>query len=330
MRLIEQFGQVATSPHVAALHERRVAAPIEQQDALLPLREAIGERRLELVADDEPQPVGRVALGGRVARFARGSRRSTTSTDRQPRLADALGQREQRVLARSSRVHPALEARRRAAEDDDRALVARAHDRHFARVVARRLALLVARLVLLVDDDGAEVASGAKIAERAPTAMRLRPSRSASHSSYRSPSLSALCSTAIWSPNTARKRSTVCGVSAISGTSTIAVFPSLEHDAAEQLDVDERLAAAGDAVQEEHVAGRGRRRALERVALRRRGRVPAPLLVSRARRTDRATTISSSIVTIPALDQRSASTDGENFELLGEMLDRRASAERSR
>src|SRR5690348_16882798 len=61
-------------------------------------------------------------------------------------------QLEQRVLPRH-RVHPALEARRRAPEHRDRALELRPHDRRLARVVARRLSLLVARLVLLVDDE---------------------------------------------------------------------------------------------------------------------------------------------------------------------------------
>ena len=89
---------------------------------------------------------------------------------RQPRLADALGQRQQRVLP-ARRIHPALETRRRASEHDDRALVARAHDRHLARVIARRFALLVARLVLFVDDDRAEVARAAR---RSPSARRRR------------------------------------------------------------------------------------------------------------------------------------------------------------
>ena len=70
--------------------------------------------------------------------------------------ADALGQREQRVLARCafvqlSRLGVALPSTTTAPS------CSRAHDRHLARVIARRLALLVARLVLLVDDDRAEV-----------------------------------------------------------------------------------------------------------------------------------------------------------------------------
>ena len=52
---------------VGALNERRVAAPIEQENALLALRQPIGQRLLELLADDEPQPVGRVARSQPVA-----------------------------------------------------------------------------------------------------------------------------------------------------------------------------------------------------------------------------------------------------------------------
>src|SRR3982751_2653655 len=75
---------------------------------------------------------------------------------RQARAAGAVGQREQLVLAGRG-VRPALQARRRAAQYHHRPFRARAHDRDLARVVARRLALLVARLVLLVHDDRAEV-----------------------------------------------------------------------------------------------------------------------------------------------------------------------------
>ena len=75
---------------------------------------------------------------------------------REAPTADALGKRQQMVLA-ALRVHPALEARRGAAKDDDRALGAGADDRDLACVIAWCFALLVARLVLLVDDDRAEI-----------------------------------------------------------------------------------------------------------------------------------------------------------------------------
>ena len=67
--------------------------------------------------------------------------------------------------------------------------------------------------------------TGANTLERAPTTMRFAPLRSARHASNRSPSESAECSTATRSPKWLRKRATVCGVSAISGTSTIAPRP---------------------------------------------------------------------------------------------------------
>ncbi len=83
------------------------------------------------------------------------------------------------------------------------------------------------------------------------------------------------------SPNAARKRSTACGVSAISGTSTIALFAAPFDDLLEQLDVDERLAAAGDAAQQEGRAGLGREERGDRLALRGGGHV-------RGRARDRA------------------------------------------
>ena len=68
--------------------------------------------------------------------------------------------------------------------------------------------------------------TGAKIAERAPTATRRVPSLSSCQASARSPSDNPLWSTATSSPNAPRNRLTVWGVSAISGTSTIAPAPA--------------------------------------------------------------------------------------------------------
>ena len=72
--------------------------------------------------------------------------------------------------------------------------------------------------------------TGANTADRAPMAMRARPCRILCHSSCRSPADKWLCNTATsvcCGPelNRALKRSTVCGVSEISGTSTIAPWP---------------------------------------------------------------------------------------------------------
>ena len=68
-------------------------------------------------------------------------------------------------------------------------------------------------------------ATGANTADRAPTTMRASPRAMRSRSSRRSASDSAECRIAIRSPNRAVKRPTVWGVSAISGTRTIAPRP---------------------------------------------------------------------------------------------------------
>ena len=73
---------------------------------------------------------------------------------------------------------------------------------------------------------------GAKIAERAPTTIRASPLAIRSRSSRRSASVSPEWRIATESPKRARKRPTVCGASAISGTSTI--VPSPRSSAAAQ------------------------------------------------------------------------------------------------
>src|SRR5207302_1065782 len=59
-------------------------------------------------------------------------------------------------------IRPAFKRRRRAAEYNDCALEARTHDRDFTRVISRRLALLVTRLVFFVDGYCAEVCEGSE------------------------------------------------------------------------------------------------------------------------------------------------------------------------
>jgi hypothetical protein len=65
---------------------------------------------------------------------------------------------------------------------------------------------------------------GAKIADRAPTTTFTAPEATRRQSAARSASVRWLCSTAI-DPSRPWKRSIVCGVSEISGTSTIACCP---------------------------------------------------------------------------------------------------------
>ena len=75
---------------------------------------------------------------------------------RQGARPGAAGHLRERVLA-ALHVHPALERGRRRAEHDLRALKRAAEDRDITRMVTWHLVLLVARLVLLVDDDEPEV-----------------------------------------------------------------------------------------------------------------------------------------------------------------------------
>ena len=68
--------------------------------------------------------------------------------------------------------------------------------------------------------------TGANTALRAPITTRASPERMRRHSSKRSPADSAECSTAASPPNRLCSQATIWGVSAISGTSTMAVRPS--------------------------------------------------------------------------------------------------------
>ena len=64
------------------------------------------------------------------------------------------------------------------------------------------------------------------MAERAPTTTFTLPCWTLRHSSYFSPTDKPLCITATSSPKRDLKRSVICGVKEISGTSTMASFSS--------------------------------------------------------------------------------------------------------
>ena len=68
-------------------------------------------------------------------------------------------------------------------------------------------------------------ASGTKTADRAPITMRISPLRAPRQSDARCAPESRLCSTATDSPNLRLKRDVACGMRAISGTRTRALFP---------------------------------------------------------------------------------------------------------
>ena len=121
---------------------------------------------------------------------------------------------------------PALGARRGAAVHGDRALQRRALRRNGPRVVPRVGVLLVRGVLLLVDDDQARDRGAARTARSAHRprpglrrSRRGRARRDAPHPRATS------ARTATVSPKRCRKRPTVCGASAISGTSTIAPRP---------------------------------------------------------------------------------------------------------
>src|SRR5262249_13585186 len=151
--------------------------------------------------------------------------------------------------------------------------VGRAHDRDLARVIARRLALLVRALMLFVDDDRTEVR------ERRED-RRARADRDALASVLEREPLVVSLAVA---EGTVQYRDLVAedSAKAIDGLRRERDLRhqddrrliSLDHDAPEQLDVDERLAAARDAVQQENIAAASSRQRVDRRALCRRWRV---------------------------------------------------------
>ena len=104
---------------------------------------------------------------------------------------------------------------------------ARPADGDRAGVVARVPLVLVGRVVLLVDDDQADVGERREHRRARPDARPApRPRAAAATRRGARPRPSPEWSTATTSPNRAWNRPTVCGVSAISGTSTIAPRPA--------------------------------------------------------------------------------------------------------
>ena len=128
---------------IPAQRQRRIAAPVQEQHRLL----AAAPRLLDASdgARRQPSPARRT--------FALEVDQGDV---RQPGEAEARGKLEPAV-APAFGVEPGLDRRRRRGQHDRRLLETRAHDRHVARVVDDALLLLVGALVLLVDDDEAEV-----------------------------------------------------------------------------------------------------------------------------------------------------------------------------
>ena len=174
-------------------------------------------------------------------------RRSIASTDGRCWPPNRSGRCSARV-APAPRVDLGLDRRRRRREHDRDFRLARAHHRHVARVVAHAVLLLVGGVVLLIDDDQAEIGVGQKqrraradhdrhlaLGDRRPGARALARRRSREcHSAGRTPKRSA-------------KRSRNCAVSAISGIRISTCLPAPDR-LGHRLEIDLGLARAGDAV----------------------------------------------------------------------------------
>ena len=101
--------------------------------------------------------------------------------------------------------------------------------------------------------------SGVNTAERVPTTTSTSPRRMRCHWSCRSPVESPLCWIATRAPKCARNTPVAAGVSAISGTMHEHA-PAGRDDVRRETEIQLRLAAAGDAVQQDRAEQPGRRR----------------------------------------------------------------------
>ena len=151
--VVGELGRaVGAAEHFAAglaLEGGGVAAAVEEEDGLLAAREAELDGLDERLAED----------GGALAGLA-GLAHVEGVDGGEGAAADALGQADEGVLAGLGGVVPALEGGGGRAEDAAGALDDRAHHGHVAGAVARAFVLLVAAVVLFVDNHQAEGAHG--------------------------------------------------------------------------------------------------------------------------------------------------------------------------
>ena len=164
----------------AAVQHRRVAAAVEQHQALL----AAGQSRLQRLQQGRRE-------GGATRRLARLQRHVHQAHARQGPAADTLGQTEPAVGALLGAL-PALQRRGGRPKHDRHVLQPPAVDRQIARRVARALLLLERRVVFFIDHDqtqarhrgkhrqpGAEHQIGVAKVGREPMAQALRRRQSA-------------------------------------------------------------------------------------------------------------------------------------------------------
>src|SRR5579883_1825993 len=130
----------------AAQGQRRVAAAVEEEQRLLAAPPRLLDRADQ--ARRQPEPARR-RLAAKIDRFEPRQRaRAEARGELQPCVASVLG------------IDPRLDRRRRRSEHDGGAFDPPAHHRHVAGMVRDAVLLFVRGLVLLVDDDQAEIAKG--------------------------------------------------------------------------------------------------------------------------------------------------------------------------
>ena len=244
----------------AAQRQRRIAAAIEEQQRLL----AALERGLHRLG--EPR------------RDEAAARRAFARAGRSPRSAGRCwppkrSGRCRRAIAAAPRVDLGLDRRRRRGQHDRDFGDARAHHRHVAGVIAHAVLLLVGGVVLLIDDDQAEIGVGQE-------QRRARADDDAHLAGRdRAPGARALARRQLANaiPPGARRSARRSGrgtarSSAISGIRISACRPR-RIDLGHRLEIDLGLARAGDAVEQRHrvaALGDGRAQRVGRRALRRR------------------------------------------------------------
>ncbi len=151
----QRYRAVHTLPDLSAratLDEGCVSAPVQEEDRLLFPFQALAYRTREPFGEDASALLPATGLGTVQAKIHDLHRRHASPTD-------SFGQRQTPELT-DLRVPPTLQRGSRAPEDADGTGEAGAHHRNVSGMVARSLGLLVRAVVLLVDNDRAEVSHG--------------------------------------------------------------------------------------------------------------------------------------------------------------------------
>ena len=222
-----------------AQQERRESPAVQQDHRLLAAFEPFADRLQKTSREDRLLSFGRVLFA-----------HVDDLHFRQRPILNAAGQVNVLELLRfgiSKRFH----RRRRRTEDDRGAKPLRAHDRRIARVVARRLFLLVGRFVLLIDDDEPQICAAAR---RPRSASQRLPARArAGYAATRrcAACASASCAARRHDPgNRSANRSVKLRRQSDFGNQDEARLPAGKC-VLRRLNVDLGLAAAGDAVQQD-------------------------------------------------------------------------------